>query len=110
MARKPLDSNQGLGIELIQLAEIRDQTKELNRRLDKQARMLSALWQFVKAELELEDDDLRKMVEKLTELAEKEGSEGGGLTNCPKCGEPVKGKRTTCFWCGHQFPSDLFDI
>lgn len=105
------NSNTGMSIELHQLAELRDKVTELTRRLDRQSLLIQALWQFVKADRELEDGDLKAMARKL-DL--EDGVEDGrqapeALQSCPACEEPVKGSRDRCFWCGHMFPAGLFD-
>jgi hypothetical protein len=109
MAREPSDSNKGMGIELLQLAELRDQIREMSRRLDKQTHMMRGLWQFMKAEFKLQDKDLASLVQELAEMPLEEAP-GGGVENCPKCEEPVKGTRSSCFWCGHEFPEPLFQL
>lgn len=106
------NDNTGMSIELVQLADLRDKVTELTRKLERQSLLLEAMWQFMKAEFELEDDDLKKLARKLDlEDGVEDGRKAAeaGPENCPACEEPVKGARDSCFWCGHKFPAGLFD-
>ena len=109
MASSSGNDNSGMSLELMQLATLRDKVSTLPRKVDRQALLIEALWQFVKATGDLEDEDLKAMVEK--------AGQPGGLVRqaeqakpqvCPACEEPVKGTREQCFWCGHKFPAGLF--
>lgn len=111
MAKLPEPPNTGLPIELVQLAELRDKVKDLERKAAKHALLIESMWTFMKAEFELQDEDLKTMFDTL-DMADgvRDGQKkAAAVTRCPKCEEPVKGVRTSCFWCGHEFPGSLFD-
>lgn len=101
----------GDSIETAELASLKAAVKDLTGRLDRQAAMLEGIWQFVKAECELSDDDLQALLEKLAAAsAEKAAAAAAAAGTCPKCHEAIKGTPEQCFWCGHKFPRDLFAL
>ncbi len=113
MALKKQLGNTALSVEMSQLFELRNQVEVQGKRLEKQSRMISALWELLKERLSCTNEDLEALMiqaQKNEEEAAGDSPAASGLTHCPRCEEPVKGERTSCFWCGHDFPQDLLSF
>ena len=70
-----------------------------------------ALWELLREETALSDEDLRN---KMREVDLRDGNADGRLrpvaVACEKCDRPVNSRRRTCLYCGWEMtPQHVFD-
>lgn len=90
----------------VSAAKLEETVRELRQALLHQSRLTEALFQILAAKWDLEEEDLEAMVEKLKAKDLAGGSKISGP--CPKCAEPLKEGRPTCFWCGAKVAGGVF--
>ncbi len=89
--------------------EQQSELKDLQERLDRMTLMNQALWEIVRARLQLSDADLEKMAQ---EIDLRDGSQDGKYTShplkCPNCGRVSNSRHKKCLYCGLLFEGDAF--
>lgn len=87
-------------------------TEHFEARIEKLVLINMALWELLKANTELTDEDLLKKVQ---EIDMRDGKIDGKLQKsakkCPDCGRVVNVKHNRCLYCGFQLPNEhgVFD-
>lgn len=89
-----------------EVARLRNQVEDLQRRLDTLTLAAQALWELVRAQGRYSDTNL---LEKMQEVDLRDGEADGritsGLVNCPGCGRRNRSTRRHCVFCGASLPS-----
>ncbi|MBT3278289.1 MAG: hypothetical protein HN909_06870 [Phycisphaerales bacterium] len=79
----------------------------LARRVDKLTMACMAMWELIRDQTTLTEEDL---IAKMREIDLRDGSEDGKLTlrvrNCPACNRPVGPRSDQCLYCGADMPSE----
>jgi len=73
----------------------------LQRQAKRQRVLLQALWQLIRARLNLPDEELFRLASEI-EKAEKETPRVADL--CPQCGRPLQENFAKCIYCGADTP------
>lgn len=80
--------------------------EDLERRADRLALACQALWEILRTNLGMSDEQIR---DKMGEIDLRDGVADGRITaqvaNCAHCGRPVRTSRETCLFCGHKSPT-----
>ena len=80
---------------------------ELERRADRLALACQALWEILRTEHGMTDEQIR---DKMGEIDLRDGvADGritGQVTNCVNCRRPIRTTRPKCLYCGHTTPTD----
>ncbi len=89
-----------------EVARLRNQVEDLQRRLDTLTLAAQALWELLRAQGRYSDTDL---LEKMQEVDLRDGEADGritsGLVNCPGCGRRNRSTRRHCVFCGASLPT-----
>lgn len=89
-----------------EVARLRAQVEELQRRLETMTLAAQALWELLRAQGRYSDTDL---LEKMQEVDLRDGEADGritsGLVNCPGCGRRNRSTRRHCVFCGASLPT-----
>ena len=85
---------------------------ELDEKVDQLALKCQALWEIVKKETSLSDDDIRK---KIHEIDMRDGTSDGKIREsarkCQSCGRAVGKRYNRCIYCGEPGTSkEVFEI
>lgn len=84
---------------------LRNEFYALNNRIDALALAIQALWELLKEQTGLTDEQL---IKKLEEIDLRDGVADGKITPrpvaCPNCGRNISSKRSNCLYCGHEMP------
>jgi hypothetical protein len=87
-------------------AQVGTRVEDLERRADRLALACQALWEILRTNLGMSDEQIR---EKMGEIDLRDGVADGRITaqvtNCTQCGRPVRSSRDTCLYCGHAMPA-----
>ncbi|MGB9602808.1 MAG: hypothetical protein ACPMAG_08455 [Limisphaerales bacterium] len=89
---------------------VRNEIYAINNRLDTLVLATQALFEIVKEQTGITEDQL---VKKMEEIDLRDGVADGRITsqivNCRKCGRKNNSKRLNCLYCGEELPhGDLF--
>lgn len=84
---------------------------ELQRRVDRLALASQALWELLREQTDLTDDQvMARMVDIDLRDGKRDGKIGRSVTACPACDRPANSSRTQCLYCGEELrPAHLFD-
>lgn len=89
-----------------EVARLRIQVEELQRRLDTMTLAAQAMWELLRVHGRFSDTDL---LEKMQEVDLRDGQADGrissGLVNCPGCGRRNRSTRRHCVFCGAALPT-----
>lgn len=69
--------------------------EKLKKKVENLSLISKALWEYIREEKGLSDDDLMKKVEKLREIEEK-------AENCPVCRRVMNINQNKCLYCGTE--------
>lgn len=87
--------------------ELRRIEKRLQKRFEKQTSLIHAMFELMKQELKLSEQDL---IQKLAEIVRERGERLQEIKECRKCDRPLHGK-TKCMFCGKEVrPQSIFEI
>ncbi|HQA57766.1 MAG TPA: hypothetical protein PK033_07800 [Acetivibrio sp.] len=78
--------------------------------IERQMIISEAIWELLKEKTGLTDNDL---VRKVREIDLRDGvldgrARSGPPKACPKCGKNMDKGSSTCIYCGHNVPADVF--
>ncbi|HOA96627.1 zinc ribbon domain-containing protein [Acetivibrio saccincola] len=78
--------------------------------IERQMIISEAIWELLKEKTGLTDEDL---VKKVREIDLRDGVLDGRVkpeppVACPKCNKKMKKGSSTCVYCGHIIPADVF--
>ena len=86
-------------------AQVGTRVEDLERRVDRLALACQALWEILRTNLGMSDEQIR---EKMGEIDLRDGVADGRITaqvaNCTQCGRVVRTSRENCLYCGHKMP------
>jgi hypothetical protein len=89
-----------------EVARLRAQVEELQRRTDSLTLAAQALWELLRSEAKLTDPEL---VEKMQEVDLRDGEADGRISSsvvsCPGCGRRSRSSRRRCVYCGVTLPT-----
>jgi hypothetical protein len=78
--------------------------REVDHEIERLKLLNQALWELLRARLDLKDADLEKVIR---EVDLRDGAEDGRMTTtalkCPTCGRVSSSKHWKCLYCGQQF-------
>lgn len=78
--------------------------REMDQEIARLKLLNQALWELLRARLNLKDADLEKIIH---EVDMRDGVEDGRMTTtalkCPACGRVSSSKHWKCLYCGQQF-------
>ena len=81
--------------------------EDLERRTDRLALACQALWELLRANSGLTDE---QVFAKMAEIDLKDGVADGRITgrlmNCTSCGRAIRSTRPKCLYCGHTSVTD----
>ena len=81
--------------------------QQLERRVEALALACQSLWEIASAELNVTEQQL---LEKMQEVDLRDGKADGRMSahahQCSECGRNSNSQRTTCLYCGADFPDD----
>ena len=88
------------------------QIKLLEANLAKALLINEALWEFIKKQQGLRDDDLR---EKIYQIDMRDGTLDGKnqrsqVAQCPKCNRNVGPRHPACLYCGEVIDDSIFNL
>lgn len=89
----------------------RENTRQLEERLDQLTLICAAMWQLIRERTNLTEQDL---AERMAIIDAKDGVADGKITRnvnkCPKCNRTMSPKHRRCLYCGFQKPMEtVFD-
>jgi len=67
--------------------------EKLKTQVENLSLICKALWEFIRENQNLSEDDLIKKIEKIKDIKEK-------TENCPKCGRIMNLNQNKCLYCG----------
>lgn len=92
-----------------QTAGLRTEVVMLRAQVERMALLNQALWELVRARLQLSDADLERMV---NEVDLRDGVADGRITpqpvRCPSCGRVSNSRHDKCMYCGQLFEKPMF--
>lgn len=92
--------------------DVREEVKELEKRVDRLALLSQALWELLRTHSDVTDVHLRAKIDEIDRRdGRKDGKISPMLSNCPKCGKPMNCAISGCAYCGGTNPrQNVFKI
>jgi hypothetical protein len=88
-----------------QAQQLRDRISKLERRSDQLALACQALWEMLREERGLTDNDL---IARMQQIDLRDGAADGRMTpmpvECPQCKRRSNSRRDECVYCGARLP------
>ena len=88
-----------------------EQVRLLERRIDRLALLCQALWELLREQLNLTDEQLETIA---AAVDERDGARNGiqreHPVRCSRCGRINSSRRDTCLYCGLEFQRDMFNL
>ncbi|HPU97610.1 MAG TPA: hypothetical protein PLO53_06600 [Candidatus Hydrogenedentes bacterium] len=88
-----------------------EQLRLLEARVDRLALVCQALWELLRDQLHLTDEQLETVV---AAVDERDGARDGMLrehpVRCARCGRINSSRRSACLYCGLEFQHDPFNL
>ncbi|MCP4645520.1 MAG: hypothetical protein GY851_34065 [bacterium] len=77
--------------------------EELERRVDRLGLACQALWEILREQTEITDDELMSRMEEIDLRDGKaDGKIGAEVLACPTCGRHLNSRNPTCIYCGTE--------
>lgn len=90
-------------------ANVEARLEDLEHRLAKMSLINQALWEILRRENELRDDEI---LSKVAEIDLRDGTldehMNKGPIHCPSCGRKTSRRQRRCIYCSAEIPEDLF--
>lgn len=89
--------------------ELQARVRELEHHVARLSLMNQALWEILREELRLRDEDIEQRAYEVDQRDGKvDGKMNGGPVRCPSCNRVSSGKHYKCLYCGQLFEKPLF--
>lgn len=88
-----------------------EQMRLLERRIDRLTLLCQALWELLREQLNLTDEQLESIA---AEVDARDGVQDGVQSEhpvrCGRCGRINSSRRNSCLYCGLEFQRDIFHL
>lgn len=88
-----LDNETASQLKILNAKAEEHDIEQLKAKVENLSLICRALWEYIRDDKNLSEDDLTKRIEKIKEIKEK-------TENCPKCGRIMNLNQNKCLYCG----------
>lgn len=88
-----------------------EQLRLLERRIDRLALLCQALWELLREQLHLTDEQLESIAAAVDARdGARDGAQREHPVRCARCGRINSSRRDACLYCGLEFQRDMFNL